>query len=189
MSWEDDGEWLVNSNLEECIWKGRKWTETNGSLLDWAAHTCNPAQSSVWNALASETSDMCAQAEAYDVETLQCGTCLRHEEPYQVPYVLSHWTCVPRSGSVDQRSGEPSPVDTDYVEIASIQISWKENSTWFQSLLFTRYYIIFPSGLTVWLTLKLRAGGCGCSEYWDYWRVLLAVTSRGMVDRYWRLEV
>jgi hypothetical protein len=81
------------------------------------------------NVFASETNDMCAQAETYEVEIVQCGTRLRHEEPYQVPYVLSHWTCVPRSGRVDRRKGEQSPVDSDYVEIVSSQISWKENST------------------------------------------------------------
>jgi hypothetical protein len=40
--------------------------------------------------LASETSDMSAQAVAYEVEILQSGTCLRHEELYQFRYVRSH---------------------------------------------------------------------------------------------------
>jgi hypothetical protein len=66
---------------------------------------------------------MCAQAEAYEVEILQCGTCLRHEELYQFRYVRSNLTCVLRSGRVDRRKGEQSPVDTDYVEIAFTQIS------------------------------------------------------------------
>jgi hypothetical protein len=69
--------------------------------------------------------------------------------------VRSRYTCVQRSGYVVRSSGEHSPIDTDDVVIASSQISWKENSTCFQSLLFTRYYIIFPSRLTVWLVLKL----------------------------------
>jgi hypothetical protein len=63
--------------------------------------------------------------------------------------VGSRHTCVRRSGYVVRRSGEHSPVDTDDVVIAFSQISWKENSTRLQSLLFARYYIIFPSGLTV----------------------------------------
>jgi len=96
---------------------------------------------------------MSAQAVAYDVEILQFGTCLPHEEIYQFRNERSHQTRVQRSGYVVRRSGEHSPVDTDDVVIASSQISWKENSIRLQSLLFTRYYysyIIFPSGLSDW---------------------------------------
>jgi len=92
---------------------------------------------------------MCAQTVAYNVEILQLGTCLRHKELYQVRYVLSHWTRVLHSSEVVRRSGEHSPVDNDDVVIASSQISWKENSACLQSLFFTRYYKIFPSGQTV----------------------------------------
>jgi hypothetical protein len=42
--------------------------------------------------LASETSGLAAQAVAYDVEIRQSGTCLRHEEFYQIRYVRSHYT-------------------------------------------------------------------------------------------------
>jgi hypothetical protein len=93
---------------------------------------------------------MSAQAVAYNVDIRQFGASLSHEEIYQFPYVRSRHTCVIRSGYVVRRSGEHSPIDTDDVVIAFSQISWKENSTWLQSLLFTRRYIIFPSGLTDW---------------------------------------
>jgi hypothetical protein len=99
---------------------------------------------------------MSAQTVAYEVEILQSGTCLPHEEIYHFRYVLSRWTRVLRSSYVIRSSGEHSPVDTDDVVIASSQISWKESSTLLQSLLFTRYYKIFPSGQTVRLVLKLR---------------------------------
>jgi hypothetical protein len=56
-----------------------------------------------------------------------------------------------------------------------------------QNLLLTLYYIIFHSGLTDW-SLSYGFWGCGCSEYWDYWTFWMAVTSRGMVDGYWRFE-
>jgi len=92
---------------------------------------------------------MCAQAVAYEMEIRQCGTCLPHEEFYQVRYVGSHYTRVRSSSCVVRSSGEHSPVDTDDVETACSQISWKENSTWLQSLLFTRYYKMFPSGLAI----------------------------------------
>jgi hypothetical protein len=41
---------------------------------------------------------MTAQAVANDVEILQFGTCLRHEEIYEFRNVRSHYTCVLRSG-------------------------------------------------------------------------------------------
>ena len=97
---------------------------------------------------------MSTQAVAYDVEILQFGSCLGHKELYQFRYVLSRRTCVLYSGCIGIR-GEHSPIDPDDVVIASSQISWKENSIRLQSLLFTRYYIIFPSGLIVGLVLKL----------------------------------
>ena len=155
MCWKYDGGWLVDSDLEGRVWHGRQWTETDESLLDRAVQTRNPAHFSVGNAFASETSDMSTQAEAYEVEIHECGCCLRHEELYQLCYVRSRCTCVLRSCYVVRSSGEHSPIDTDDVVIASSQISWKENSIFLQSLLFTCYYIIFPSGLTVWLFLKL----------------------------------
>jgi len=150
-----DGGRLVDSGLEGCVWHGRGWTETDGSLFERAVQTCNPVHLSTGGAFASETSDMPAQAVAYNVEILQSGSHLRHEEIYQFRYVRSHYTCVRRSVSVVRNSGEHSPIDPDDVVIASSQISWKENSTWLQSLLVPRYYIIFPSGVTVWLVLKL----------------------------------
>ena len=119
------------------------------SLLDRAVQTCNPAHSSRPGEAASETSDMCAQAVAYEMEILRSGTCLGHEGIYQVRYVQSHYTRVRDSNYVERSSGERTPVDADDVVIACSQISWKEKSTWLQSLLFTRYYKIFPSGLTV----------------------------------------
>jgi hypothetical protein len=92
---------------------------------------------------------MCAQAVAYEVEILQSGTLLRHEGIYQVRYEHSRYNRVQRSSYVVRSSCEHSPVDTDDVVIACSQISWKENSTLLQSLLFIRYYKIFPSGQTV----------------------------------------
>jgi hypothetical protein len=92
---------------------------------------------------------MSAQAVANEVEILQSGTCLPHEEIYQFRNVPSHYTRVLRSGYVVGRSGEHSPIDTDDVVITSSQISWKENSILLQSLC-TCYYILFPSGLTDW---------------------------------------
>jgi len=68
---------------------------------------------------------MSAQTVAYEVEILQSGTCLHHEEIYQFRYVLSRCTCVLRSSHVVRSSGEHSPIDTDDVVIASSQISWK----------------------------------------------------------------
>jgi hypothetical protein len=127
----------------------KQWTETDGILLDRAIQTRNPAHFSRGGAFASETSDMSTQAEAYEVKILQFGFCLRHKELYQLRYVRSRCTCVLRSGYVVRSSGEHSPIDADDVVIASSQISWKENSTCLQSLLFTCYYIIFLSGLTV----------------------------------------
>ena len=97
MCWEDDGGWLVNSNLEGCVWHGIRLTDPDRSLLDRAVQTCNPAHFSRPDAFTSETSDMCAQAVAYEMEILQFCTCLRHEEIYQFRYVLSRWTCVLRS--------------------------------------------------------------------------------------------
>jgi len=99
------------------------------NLLDRAVQTCNPAHFSRGGAAASETSDMCAQTVAYEVEIHQSGISLPHEEIYQFRYVLSHRTCVIRSSYVVRSSGEHSPVDTDDVVIASSQISWKENTT------------------------------------------------------------
>jgi len=84
--------------LEGCVWHGRGWTDTDGSLHDRAVQTRNSAHFSTGNAFASETSDMCAQAEAYEVEILQFGFSLRREEIYQLRYVLSRCTCVQRSG-------------------------------------------------------------------------------------------
>ena len=167
MSWEDVGGRLVDSGLEGCAWHGRQWTETDGSLLDRTIQTCNSAHSSP-GLFASETSDICAQTEASEVEIRRYGSCLRHMEIYQFRYVRSHYTCVRHSGYVVRSSGEHSPIDPDDVVIASSQISWKENSTWLQSLLFTRYYIIFPSGLTVWLVLKLWV-----LRLWLQWKLRL----------------
>jgi len=133
-----DGGRLVDSGLEGCVWHGRGWTETNGSLFERAVQTCNSGHFSI-GVLASETSDMCAQAEANNVDILQSGCSLRHEEIYQFRYVRSHYTCVRHREWVVRRRGERSPIDSDDVDIACSQISWKENSTWLQSLLFTRY--------------------------------------------------
>ena len=143
--------WLVDSYLEGCVWHGRQWTETDGSLLDWAEQTCNPGQFSCGDALASETSGLSTQAVAYNVEILHFGTCLSHKELYQFRYVRSRWTCALHSGCVG-RHDEHWPIDPDDVVIACCQISWKENSIYLQSLC-TRY--LFPSGLTVCLVFKL----------------------------------
>ena len=155
MSWEDDGGWLVYSDLEGCVRHGRQWTETDGSLLVWTVQTCNPAHFSCSGVGASETSYMSAQAVAYDVKILQFGTCFVHEEIYQFRYVISSCFCVQHSGYVVRWRREDTPIDPDDVVIALSQISWKENSTCFQSLC-TRCYIFFPSGLMVWLVLNLR---------------------------------
>jgi hypothetical protein len=82
-----------------------------------------------------------------------------HEEIYQFRYVLSHYTRVPHSSYVVRGSGEHSPVDTDDAVFASSQISWKENSTWLQSLLVIRYYKIFPSRQTVWYVRQILKFG------------------------------
>jgi len=68
--------------------------------------TCNPAHFFRRNAFTSETSDLSAQAVAYNVEILQFGTCLRHEELYQFRYVSSRWRCVQHSGYVVRFCGE-----------------------------------------------------------------------------------
>jgi len=182
-----DGGRLVDSGLEGCVWHGRGWTETDGNLFDRAVQTCNSGHSSI-GVFACETSDMCAQAEPNEVEIRQSGSCLRHEEIYQFRYVRSHYTCVRHSGYVVRSSGEHSPIDHDDVVIASSQISWKENSTWLQSLLFTRYYIIFPSRLTVWLVLKLWV-----LRLWLQWilRLLNSVDGCNILwygRQYWRFE-
>jgi hypothetical protein len=57
-----------------------------------AVQTCNPANFSRGGAVASETSDLSAQAVTYDVEILQFGTFFCHEELYQCRYVLTRWT-------------------------------------------------------------------------------------------------
>jgi len=147
--------WMVR---RQRFWRmclnGRQWTDPDRSLLDIAVQTCNPAHFFRRNAFTSETSDLSAQAVAYNVEILQFGTCLRHEELYQFRYVSSRWRCVQHSGYVVRFCGEQWPVDTDDVVIASSKIRWKEYSVWLQSLC-TCYYILFSSGLTVWLVLNL----------------------------------
>ena len=184
MSWEDDGEWLVYSDLERCVWHGRQWTDPNESLLDRSVQTCNPGHFSRGCAVASETSDLSAQAGAYDVEILQCGNCLLHKELYQVRYVRSRWTCVLHSGCVRSR-GEHFPIDRDYVVIACCQISWEENSACLQ-ILCTHY--LFPSVLTVWLVLNLWD-----LRLWLKWilKLMTSVVGCNIMwydDRYWRFE-
>jgi hypothetical protein len=95
------------------------------------AQTCNFAYLSSGHAFDSETSGMCAQAVAYQVEIPPSCTQVRHEAINQIRYVPSSHTCIRNSSNVVRSCGQRSPIDADDVEIASRQISWKENSTWF----------------------------------------------------------
>jgi hypothetical protein len=99
--------------------------------------------------------------------------------------VSSRWRYVLHSGCIGIRC-EHWPIDPDDVVIASSQISWNTVYGCRVYALAILYYF-----LRDWLSDRSLSYGiwvCGCSEYWDYWTMLLALPSRGMIDRYWRFE-
>jgi hypothetical protein len=113
-----------------CVSHGGQWIDTKGSFIYTVAQTCNSAYLCPGDTFASETSGMCAQAVAYQVEIRQFCSCLRHEEKYQIRYVPSSHTCIRNNYVVVSRGVYHFIGDGDDVVIASSQISWKGNSTW-----------------------------------------------------------
>lgn len=105
---EDIGQQRVATNLLE--------TRTG------ASPTCNSGNLARNGAVACETRDLTAQAVAYDVDILQPGARLCHEELHQLRYQFSCQNSVPSSSDVVGGWTQDGPVHADDVVISLCQV-------------------------------------------------------------------